>query len=246
MDGSSTMSELKLSRDDVARLRTAIRTMDAGAGSMEGVAECIVRHLYDNLLVAGTSERACALVRFFKTHPFSGLDHELKQLVVERLGEPPKSSQMPCLTLLASAGVKPEWNSRQTSIAHRVIPLASPEFVQRVPMIAQLFLQLGIDIKTIIEPDPAMLVDMEGRTYNVFFVEQAENNPHVPDQEHFVRPYGIKSVLGFGGMLPLGSVFAIIIFATAPIKRETAQMFVPLAVGMKIPLLTFAGKRLFS
>ena len=53
---------------------------------------------------------------------------------------------------------------------------------------------------------------MEPKTYNVFHVPEAFDNPLIPAQEDFVLPYRIKSVLGFGGLLPSGDIFAVILF----------------------------------
>lgn len=39
-----------------------------------------------------------------------------------------------------------------------------------------------------------------------------------------IVPFGIRSVLGFGGMLPDGNLFAIIMFSKVPVPREKADM----------------------
>jgi len=51
-------------------MRKAFRMIGEGAKSMEDVADRIVRYLYDNLIDGETGQRACALVRLFKTHSF--------------------------------------------------------------------------------------------------------------------------------------------------------------------------------
>ena len=45
----------------------------------------------------------------------------------------------------------------------------------------------------------------------------------------FVIPFGIRSVLGFGGMLPSGNVFAVILFAQIHVPRDIAEFFKTLA-----------------
>lgn len=228
------------------RLADSIHECDRGQQSMEGAAGRIVNLFYDNLVVKGSGQRAMALVRLFKTHPYGELEPALKAHVQQQLADRNPPASMPCLTLLATAGQEPRWNSRHTSVLHKAIPLASPELVARAPMIARLFAQLGMEADEVLKPDPSVVLQLEEKIYNVFHVETARGSPHVPDQEDFVIRYRIASVVGFGGMLPLGSIFAVILFSLVPVRRETAQLFVPLSVSVKIPLLTFAGGKTFE
>ena len=60
-----------------------------------------------------------------------------------------------------------------------------------------------------------------------------------------MRPYGVKSALGFGGMLPSGGLFAVILFSRAPISRETAALFQTVALNAKLAVLPFAAGPIF-
>jgi hypothetical protein len=53
---------------------------------------------------------------------------------------------------------------------------------------------------------------------------------------------GIGSVLGFGGMLPDGELFTVIIFARVAIPTPTAEMFRTIALNLKLGLLAILGK----
>jgi hypothetical protein len=53
-------------------------------------------------------------------------------------------------------------------------------------------------------------------------------------------------VLGFGGILPSGNLFVIIMFSKVPIPRQTADMFKSLTLSVKVTILPFVGKTLFS
>ncbi|HEY4025040.1 MAG TPA: hypothetical protein VGO86_01310, partial [Candidatus Dormibacteraeota bacterium] len=57
-----------------------------------------------------------------------------------------------------------------------------------------------------------------------------------PAQEEFVRPFGIRSVLGFGGLLGRQDLYAVIIFAKAPIPRASAALFRAIAHSAKAAL----------
>jgi hypothetical protein len=190
----------------------ALRNMNLGATHMEETANRMVLYLYDHLVEQQTGQRACALVRFFKTHPYGELDESLQKATHEILGTRDAEPSTKCLTLLATAGDQLDWQSRQTSGGHKAIPLIDEEFIARAPMISQLIQQFGLEVKTVLQPDPEVLVDMERRTFNVFYVPEALGSSHIPAQQEFVIPYHIRSVLGFGGMLPCGNLFAIILF----------------------------------
>jgi len=59
----------KSSLRDMTECRAALRKPSAGATSMEEMAGRIVRDLYEHLKDKAIGTKACALVRFFKTHP---------------------------------------------------------------------------------------------------------------------------------------------------------------------------------
>ena len=230
---------------DMIACGAVLRKAGAEAFSMEETAGRMVRHLYAGLGGARTGEPACALVRFFKTHPYDDLDADLRACARRSLGgEPPPG--LTCLILLATAGDRPEWNSRLTSARHRAIPLTDPEALGRLPMVAQLVRQFGLEAHALFRPAPGLLVDLEQKSYNVFHVPQAAGSPFVPDQDDFVRPCRVQSVLGFGGLLPGGDLFALVLFSRAAIPRETADLFRPLALTAKLALLPFARGPVFK
>ncbi|HVG24741.1 MAG TPA: hypothetical protein VND45_11345 [Thermoanaerobaculia bacterium] len=188
---------------------------------------------------------ACALARLFKTHPYHDLPAELQASV--RAATPAAASipDLRCLTLVATRGDEPDWNSRMTSAGHRAIPLMSVEMVQQAPMIAQLITQLGLPIANVVRPSRALLLDHEQTTHNVFYVPRALGSPHIVAQEEFVIRYGIESVLGFGGILASGDLFAVILFSKVPISPDAADQFRVVGLNLKIAILPFARKPLF-
>jgi hypothetical protein len=228
-----------LSVADLAALSRAVAGTTNGTGSMESCAYKIVRHLYDNL-VTPQGEPACVLARFFKTHSLGDLDPALRTVALEAL--PPGTEPSPglkCLTLLATAGAEEAWNSRHQSRGHKVIPLPSVKMVEQFPMISQLIRQLGFKVSDIVEPDATPPSDMQQRGSNVFFVEHAAGSPHIPAQQEFVLPFGVRTVVGFGDVLPSGNLFVVILFTRAHITRERAEMLNILSVGVKAAVLRY-------
>jgi len=236
----------KFSLRDMTECGAFLRKVGAGAGTMEEVANRIVRHLYEHLADKRTGEKSCVLVRFFKTHPYEGLDSNLRETARRMLGQVPERSDMKCLILLASAGARPEWNSRRQSACHQVIPLASPEMVIRYPMISQLVRQFGLEVSAVVQPSPDILVDLQQKTFNVFHVEHAIGSAFVPAQNEFVIPFGVQSVLGFGGMLPSSDLFSVILFSKVQIPRVTADLFKPLSLSVKASLLPLTESAVFG
>ena len=225
---------------------SALRALGKGGASMEEVAGRLVRYLYDNFIEQKTGAKACVLVRCYKTHAFGELDQELRAFARGLLGEQPASSTMKCLVLLATAGEKPEWNVRTASAGHQAIPLPSEEVVAQIPMISQLIGQFGLQIRSVLERESKLIMEMDQKTYNVFHVAEAKGSPYVPAQEGFVVPFGVRSVLGFGGMFPSGDLFAIILFSKVAIARETGELFKTLALGAKMALLPFVRGPVFA
>jgi hypothetical protein len=230
----------------MTRCGIELRRLGAYASSMEEVADRIVRHLYERLGDPSRQNAACALVRLFVTLPFGELEPEQQSFATAVLGQSPEGPGMKCLTLLASAGDEPAWNSRHASVGHRALPLPSATAVARSPMIAQLIRQLGVEIALWLSPDGRLMVDDEQHTFNVFYVEHAQGSPYIPAQEEFVLPHAIKSVLGFGGLLPTGELFATILFSRTYIPREVADLFKTLALNVKVALLPFADRKVFA
>ena len=230
---------------DMTQCSSVLRKLPTGATSMEQVAERIVRYLYENLQDEHTLQKSCSLVRFFKTRPYGDLDQDCRRFACEALGRAPRSPAMKCLTLMATAGERPDWNDKKNSRRYRAIPLASEQFVAQFPMFSQLLQQFGIKLRTILEPNSDLLMDWETKTYNVFYVPEALGSPFVPMQETFVVPFGIRSVLGFGSILPSGDLFAVILFSKVHISRETADLFKTLTLSAKLAVLPFDGQSVF-
>ncbi|HWI03099.1 MAG TPA: ATP-binding protein, partial [Acidimicrobiales bacterium] len=223
-----------------------LRRIAEAASSMEEAADLVVSYLFQSLR-DDAGDPACALVRCFVTLPFGELEPELQEAGRLALGhDPPATTKS--LTLLATAGRLPAWNDRRQSTGHRAIPLDSEQMIAQSPMVSRLITQFGLDVGTLLEPapDPDLILDLEQRTYNVFHVVEAAGSPHVPAQERFVVPFGIKSVLGFGGILPGGKLLAFILFTTCTIRPETASLFKTLGLTAKLAVMPFALGPIFA
>ena len=182
------------------------------------------------------------MVRCFLTRPYRDLDPQSQDCARRALACGPGSLDMRCLTLFGTAGERPEWNERNRSRRYRSIPLADKQVVSQFPMVLQLLQQLGVDLTSQTQPESDLPVDWTEHTLDVFYVAEAKGSPYVPDQESFVIPYGIESVLGFGGVLPSNEFFVVILFSRVRISRETVELLKPLAMSVESALLPFEGR----
>lgn len=239
-----SLSRFKLA--EMTACGSALRKIGKGAPNLEVVAQKITHYFYQNFQDPYSHESEFALVRFFKTHAYGDLPPSLQALAQATIAPQTPTKTLQCLTLLATAGDQPQWNDRTQSQGHQVIPLSSVEVVKQAPMISQLIQQLGLSIHHVIAPDPALIMDLQEQTYNVFHIPQALDSPFIPAQTEFVKPFQVQSVLGFGGILPSGSLMAIILFSKYPISREIAELFKPLALNAKMAVLSFDQPHLFG
>ena len=78
-----------------------------------------------------------------------------------------------------------------------------------------------------------LIGDMSEETYNTFYVPESVCRPYIPTQGDFVVPNGIKSVLGFGGILSSGELFMVSMFSKASIPPDVKEAVEPF-VGNKV------------
>jgi len=230
---------------DMLKSSLRLREASAGAPTLEASAQRVCRFLYDELRGPDT-QRGCALVRCYKTHPFGSLDPDLRQFARGLMGGEEPRSTMKCLTLMATVGQTASWNSRFLSQAHRCIPLPSPDIVEKAPMISQLIKELGLELTSVLQPSPDVVKELAGKRHGVFHVEDAAGSPYIPAQQEFVEKFGIRSVLGFGGVIGTGELFAVILFATVHVSASAAQRFRTLALDVKSNFNKFAQDNVFN
>ena len=225
---------------DMLQCGRGIRQAAGGAKSIEDAAQSIVEYLYAECENPATAAKACALVRFYKTYQFRELEPRLQAFAKNQLRGVKASEQMKCLTLLATIGQEPKWRDRRQSEGHQAIPLPSAQIVEGAPMIAALIREMGLDIADVLSPQKSLLHDRAGSYYNVFHVENAKGSPYIPAQSGFVERYGVRSVLGFGGLLGDGEFFAVIMFSRGAITAESAARFRNIALDVKAVIHPFS------
>ena len=74
----------------------------------------------------------------------------------------------------------------------------------------------------------------------------AKDSRFIAEQDSLIIPYGVKSVLGIGGLLPSGSLFVVMIFLKVQISKNSTEMLKNLALAIKTSLLPFDGEVIFN
>ena len=230
---------------ETLRCGREIRKVVRGAPTLEEGAQRMCELLYRGLLDADGRRPGTVLVRCYATLPFGNLSGELRGFVSSR-STGAVSETTKCLVLLGTAGEEPAWNDRLRSRGHLVIPLPSPDVVEQAPMIAALFKDFGVEVQSFIAPQGSLKRDLRARTYGVFHVENAVGSSAIPAQEDFVVRYEVKSVVGCGGELPRGELFATILFCRVPVSSQVAERFQALALDMKAAFFPFASAPPFA
>jgi two-component system NtrC family sensor kinase len=223
-----------------------LRSLGEAGTSRQGVAERIVGYFYDNFVSAETGERSCVLVRCFQTSSYASLPLDYQDAADRLLASMKTSRRIRCLALLATRGDKTTWNDVATSTAHQAIPLPSVEVVRRAPMIARLLEAFNVPLDQVVAPAGDLILPGERQSFDVFHVPDAVDSPFIPAQEGFVRAFGVKSVLGMGGVMADGELFAVILFTRVAISREVAEHFRTLAADVKEALSPFAANKVFG
>lgn len=217
----------------------------ADANSLEDAASVVTAELRASLWDGQADRSAVVLARFYRTVDFGELEPGLREFALAAAGRQELLQSTKCLTLMGTAGEAPEWNARKDSRRHRAIPLTSTEVVERLPMVARLIRDLGMTVEGAVQGrwDPQDVERVgQGR---VFYVQDAVGSEAVPDRD-FVRDFGIRSVVGFGGPLKSGDFWAIILFTRVAVDPSVAPLFRFLATDVKIGLLPVLTKRLFA
>ena len=219
----------------------SLREITNRSTSLDEAATAIVGYLYSQFADPVSKEPQCALVRFYKTNALQLLDDRRQDFARRKFLVGTLEEDTRILTLVATTGLKPEWCDPLLSQDHQAIPLLSVEMVEQAPMIAGLIKAIGLDIADVLGPSISLLNDAQGKTYNVFHVERAPGSPLIPVQRDFVEPYGIASVIGFGGVLPNGDFFALVMFSKVTVPAASAARFRSVALDVKASLHPFAS-----
>lgn len=228
MDNQADLAHFTLG--SMLRLVPALRELSADCTSVEQFAQRVSEFLH-GAFVDDQGHSQTALVRVYGTAALGDLPRGEQDFVART--SPGLPDRTTCLALLGTAGTLTEWQDRTKSAGHRVIPLRDTASVGKLPMIAELLTQLGIDIEALVAARADIVLPVQDDRYRVFHVPDAVNSPVIPAQD-FVAEHGVASALGFGGALPGGEMYAVVLFSTVPVSLTSATLFGTVALSTSL------------
>ena len=149
------------------------------------------------------------------------------------------------LSLLGTRGAKEPWNDRRRSSGHLGIPLLSSEFVEGIPMISKLMIDMGIGLEWIDDQETDIIVRALGKIVRVFHVQEAATakdakGRHIVAAQDFVAENGVKTVFGFGGSYLDGTFLTAIFFSREELDRLEVEKFLILFSAIKNTLVEYS------
>jgi hypothetical protein len=214
----------------------ALRKAGSGNSSMEDVAAETLEYLSSTLTFADRAEGACALARFFITQRYSQLPKDVQQKLA--IKQASSDSDPACVLLIATRGFKPEWNERRSARNQLAIVLSKDDALSDYPMLAGITSQLDAPLETI-QTHTVFISEQNPDNYYAFYLPDVLSASSIPAQDEFVVPNGVRAVVGYGGELPSGCLYTVVLFLRVAISRQVALAFRPFALNTKIALLPF-------
>ncbi|MDQ2588419.1 protein serine phosphatase [Saccharothrix yanglingensis] len=211
----------------MVRLTADLRAAAESADDFAAAAAEVVERLRDRF----ADERGGSVVRsarLFSTRRFDALPEASQQVVRESVSGDVEAGAC-CLVLEATAGMGPTRTAPTASGMPGTLLPTSAEAAAAVPMISALAAASG-------SRSAGGTTREAWDRLDVFHVPEADGSEHVPDQD-FVREHGVRSALAFGGALPDGNLFCVVLLAGVPIPAGTAELFRAVAVSIRAGLL---------
>jgi hypothetical protein len=228
----------RLSPPEVQTLRTRIRAATAPLSCAQASCQRIAELLY------GEFRETVPLVRVYLTVPFSNLP-KFNQDFVSSLASGNGVGALlkpgtPVLSLVGTCGKEPKWNAYVSSQGHVGIPLVGSEFVDSIPMISRLLMELGVGLRWLDAPTGGVNTQLTAAALSgKFYVENAatsvdDRGRKIIPAQGFVEQYGIRSVFGVGGTyLSPSDLLAVIFFTREQLEIAQLDPFMQLLTGIK-------------
>ncbi|TWU17341.1 hypothetical protein Pla52o_51450 [Novipirellula galeiformis] len=223
--------------DNLFSLLDAIKANTDGCETLERASGAIVDVIFAEF------QHSLVLTRMFATIPYEGLPPQYQQFVDKLANDAGVSNQItpqtPVLSLIASRGIQSAWNDHRRSEGHLGIPLVSGDFVSRVPMIARLLSEVGLDLSWLGGDASGLEIDTLSKLSGVFYVADAASavdsqGRKIISAQAFVQSNRVKSVFGVGGGFAISKTFlTLLFFCNERVERAKAMQFLPLISTVK-------------
>ena len=202
-----------------------------GCRTMEETAQATTRLLFEAF------KDEIVLARMFATVPYGSLPAANRAFVAKLAKAQNIASLLrddtAILSLVGTSGRQPAWNDRRRSEGHVGIPLASADFIDRIPMVSRLLNEVGLGLDWISRGDTNIVVRASGRISGVFYVPDAstatdDKGRKIIAAQDFVQAQRVRSVFGVAGAYAIGGTFVVlIVFTNLVLAKAQAELFTP-------------------
>jgi hypothetical protein len=222
------------SAQDISHLGKQLYRELRSDGNMifEDTAQDICAALYETFQTNGDS--TFALVRIFRLCKYDDLPPDVQP-------EKDRRSGHHWMTLAGTAGDEDEWWNRHNSQMHRAVSAEKG----KAPMFTAAFEQIGLNPGTRPMPDDLQFEPGQMKMTRYFFVQDAKDHHAITDQQRFVDPYDIKSVVALGSPFLSGSSYIAIAFSKVVLSEDDAEKWTELTPYISSLLAIPDGKGAF-
>jgi hypothetical protein len=230
------VNHLGKTSDEMRRFgRKLITKYGENEPTFEAAAQDILYDIYHEFKDE-TGEPVFALARTFRLCRYGELPPDIRRKI-----DPDSAHHW--LALVATIGQEKAWNDRCLSEKHAVI--APGDFTS--PMLKAAFEQIQLDPSRIDQPvteleTGVVMIQEPISTTRYFLVQDAPGNPNIVEQDDFVKPYNIQSVLGVGCAFDSGSFHLTLFFSKVKLSNTDVQLLMQLSPFISTLLTTYDEK----
>lgn len=195
--------------------------------SFEEAAQRLVENVFTSFQTED-DEPEFALIRIFRTMNFDELTPELQAIARPQAGQ--------FLTLMGTMGIEKAWCDRRRSQSRKAIPINQ----NMSPMFKGVFQELGFSWADSTGDETVSGKSLDAMNMvHYFYVEDVSSSTYITDQEQFVKPYGIQSVIAAGSRFVSDAAYVVIGFTTVPVTRKQTETLVQLTPHLSTLLAIF-------
>ena len=187
------------------------------------------------------------LARLFATVPYGFLPEREKAFARGIATENNVLSELTedtiVVTLVATRGLRPEWNDPQNSRHHLAIPMLSASVIRPIPLVGRVLSGTMTGIPWLTKQKTLMLLESMGQISQLIYVRDARsarsgNDHRLILAQDFVEAHGIRTVLALGGSYLNQTCLALVLFTQELLTEEQVSKFTTLLSSIKTPTMS--------
>lgn len=199
--------------------------------NFETAAQAICKVLYEDF-TDDEGNPAFGLVRVFRLFERREMPDPLRPKVRHEVDH--------WLVLMGTYGLEADWCDTSKSRKHRMQPLDQDASAMVRAATEQLGIVPGDLSSSSVSP---LTMDQSGQLVRTFYVPVAAGSKHITDQDEFVKPYGIKSVVGIGTTFASQKAYMMLIFSRMHIDEYKRDLIASMGPFVSTLLAIYDGRQ---